>query len=37
MDDFLRLNEEVYQLFPQTPQERQQKFEMLQAMPEFVL
>jgi hypothetical protein len=37
MNDFSRLNEEVYGLFPTTAEERHQKFERLKDIPEFVL
>ena len=37
MDEFWRLNEEVHRLFPTTAEERQQKFERLKDIPEFVL
>lgn len=37
MDEYWRLNEEVHHLFPTTAEERQQKFERLKAMQEFVL
>ena len=37
MDEYWRLNEEAYRLFPRTDEERQRKTERLKAMPEFVL
>ena len=36
-DEYWRLNEEAYRLFPRTDEERQRKTERLKAMPEFVL
>jgi len=37
MDEYIRLNEEIRQLYPVTAEERQQKFERLKASPEFAL
>jgi hypothetical protein len=37
LDEYWRLNQEAYRLFPRTAEERQQKFERLKGIPEFVL
>lgn len=37
MDEYVKLNTEILQLFPVTEEERLQKFERLKAIPEFVL
>lgn len=36
-DEAVRLNDEAFRLFPATDEERQQKFESLKDVPEFVL
>jgi hypothetical protein len=36
-EEIIRLNEEALRSFPVTKEERQQKFEDLMAIPEFVL
>jgi len=35
--EFVRLNDEAFNLFPRTDEERRRKTESLMAMPEFVL
>jgi hypothetical protein len=36
-DEFIRLNDEVFNLYPRTEEERRRKTESLEAMQEFVL
>jgi hypothetical protein len=36
-EEVFRLNDEAIHLFPPTKEERQEKFERLKAIPEFVL
>jgi hypothetical protein len=36
-DEYWQLNEDIYQFFPRTDEERRQKAEALANIPEFVL